>query len=168
MKNPGDLKWVLPAWAGFLYALGGYIFKAFRRIGIPLSVCLVAWLYGPRNAKNGLLLVGQFLLLWGVLTLPLTLIGDKMTPVNLSWAFAVGGFNVLALTPLCFMAGRPWLKFQNLLLWVALSTFLYGLSVVASNTWPWFEHKWTETLAGLLIGGAAADTINDETNNSPS
>ena len=164
----GDLKWVLPPLAGFLYALGGWMFKAIRRFGIPLSVCFMAWLYCEKTLRNALILAVQFVVLWAVLTLPLTLVGDKMTPVNMGWAFVLGGINLAALLPLCFL-GRTWrYKAQNLAYWVVVGALLYGCSVVASNTWNWFQHKWTETLMGLLIGGAAADSINDEANNSPS
>lgn len=160
--NLGDLKWTLPPLTSFLFSLGGWKFKLIRRAGIPISICLFAWLYSPKSLKNSLLIAFQGFILWGTLTLPLTLIGDTMTVFNIIWAFVLGALSVASLIPLCFLQKDWGRKVYNLIYWICFSSLLYGLSIVASNQFNWFEHKWTEILMGFLIGGAASDTIGEK------
>lgn len=162
MKPLGDLKWTLPPLTAFFFAFGGWHLKIIRRAGLPVSICLYAWLYSPKTLKNSLILAFQFFVLWGVLTLPLTLIGDKMTMYNMIWAFVLGALSIFSLFPICFLHPKWGAKVENLIYWVAIGAMIYGLSIVASATVSWFEHKWTETILGFLIGGAAADTIGEK------
>lgn len=161
MRPLGDLKWTLPPLTGFLFALGGWAIKAIRRLGIPLAVGIYAWLYSPKNARSALAILSAMFCLWGALTLPLTLVGDKMTAMNFIWAFGLGAITIFSIFPLCFIYHNWVQRIENLVYWVALGSLLYGASIIASNTFNWFQHKWTETLLGLLIGGASADTIGE-------
>lgn len=160
-KDLRDLNWTLPPLTAFLYAFGGYSIKAIRRFGVPAAVVIYALIYKPPSIKNMLLALIQFAILWACLTLPLTIVGDHMNPINMMWAFCVGALNVATLIPLCFMCEKPWIKFENLTLWIVASSVIYGAVIILSATFGWFEHKWTETIAGLLIGGAAADTLEE-------
>ena len=46
MKQPRDLNWLMIPWAGFLFGLGGYWWKPWRRWILPMSGAYLAMLYG--------------------------------------------------------------------------------------------------------------------------
>lgn len=171
LKPLGDLIWTLPPLTAFLYALGGWgISKGIRRIGIPLAITVYAVLYYRKTLKRHWpWLIALFFAIWGVLTLPLTLIGDSMaSKVNILWAFAVGGLNVACLYPLTHLSRVPnerldqRIKFNQWQAGMLVASIVYGLLVIFSNTISAFEHKWTEIAAGFFIGWMAALLIGKD------
>lgn len=115
-----ELIWLLCTIWGFLYALGGYRHKNWRRLGIPLSLLGAGLLFNLLSWQLfcSALLIGLFL------RLPFTLIGDSInaSPWNWIWIWVLGG-----------LYGIPALVLQLNLQAVAVPLIVVGILGTASN-----------------------------------
>ena len=134
-----ELLWIIlpPMW-GFLWAFGGWKVKDFRRLGIPISLVLVGWLYSV--AWFPLLL--SALLLGICLRLPFTIGGDS---IKEWWQFAW----LLVLGALLGACAFPLGATAISLLVPAMAFFLAGTASNLPQTAKMFPWKWCEVIFGV-------------------
>jgi hypothetical protein len=102
-----ELAWLLAPICALLWQLGGYRWKTLRREGVPLSILSFGLIFS--GFSWGLLL--SALLLWCVIRLPFTLVGDSLHDFwgNWAWIWVLGALYglpslVLRLDPLAVLA----------------------------------------------------------------
>lgn len=156
----GDLNWRLAPLVSFLNAFGGWAFKLVRRLGIPVSVTIFAYLYSKDRKRDSIFFPIIFLSSFAAFTLPLTLVGDSIPGhwINWLWVWGLGAVQGISLFPLCFL--KTFYQFEDhVMKWlfgVIICTLVSGVVFTLSNLIGFPVHAWCEALVGLAYGGVAA------------
>lgn len=141
--------WFLVPICGLLWALGGTFKKQYRRLGVPISVTLVTFLYSGWSWWLPVLFGSSFL----VTTLPFTLSGNEIgnKVVNWIWIWVLG--FILGLP--CLMVGIMLHKVWLAALLCLIPCIAQGIVGSLSNWKPtakFFPWKFCE----IVIGSAFA------------
>lgn len=165
MKKFGDLNWRVAPLISFLNAFGGWGFKWVRRFGVPIAIVFWAFLrFGYRRFSDAVLYLALALGIFGVFSLPLTLIGDSVHQhwFNWIWLWLMGPIQVLALIPL-FMFHDDWDKPSDRWRWgFFIHCVVFGGLSTLSNIVGYPIHSLFEIAVGLSYGLIAAWIIGED------
>lgn len=146
-----ELVWIICPVVAFLSQMGGTFNKLYRRLGVPAIITLTATLFLGWSWWWPVL----FLCVFGVATLPVTLIGDGIPSswVNWVWLWVLG-----------YLMGIPCLLIYKYgYLYALISMVSFAVPVSLSNikaTAHWFPWKFVEGFTWFMMAYCYAIAIS--------